>query len=159
MRLHYYVLWVLVLVISAACTQLLFLDTPDRPQEAPLMDEKIQREVQRMRYLLSPERTDQELEEIDPLLPAADVGAHVALAFRASDPEAVINIYIFDSWNQHPEAVTQLQAALPSTEGLHILNATNGPSLFFGYADISGENALAARYQLSGLVAAFAGDE
>lgn len=149
--------WLILLLLAllAACDRLETLVPALTMPEQTEMNETVTKELARIRVLLAPERARTTLEEAEPILPAEAVGARAALGFRTPQPEVVVSVYVFDSWNQHAAAVTLLQAQLPA-DAAKVLHATNGPSLFFGYTRVPGFD---AGFRLSDLVSAFAGDE
>ena len=122
------------------------------------MQEVIDQELARARHLLRPERAKVPLQEVAPLQPPERIGALAGLGFQAEDPDVMVSVYVFESWNQHPAAVEQLEAEVPM-EGTRVLHGTNDRLLFFGYTRIDGPDRIDAKYRLSGLLSAFSGDE
>lgn len=124
------------------------------------MDQDTQRELERARFLLAPEYTGIPLTETGPLAAPADIGARAGIGLQVSDPDAFVNIYVFESQAEHAEAFEKLKALAP-TKGHYVLYSSNGALLFFGYVDTSGANGdpRAAETRLDTLAEAFAGEE
>lgn len=121
--------------------------------------EFIAEHLERCRSLLAPERAKVVLTETAPEHDPASINALAGLGFEATDPAVKISVYIFENANQHPAAVAQLLQMTPQVPGMRVLHGSNGPLLFFGHTQIEGAQGRTAKYRLSGIASAFAGDE
>jgi len=109
---------------------------------------------------MAPEETGIDLEETAPLAAAEDIGARAGIGLKASDPDAYVSIYVFDTQAEHAAAFEKLKPLAP-VDGSYVLYTSNGALLFFGYTDTSGANGdpVAAEERLDTLIQAFAGEE
>jgi hypothetical protein len=124
-----------------------------------MSQEFVETQLKRCRALLRLERAEVELKETAPDRDPASLGALGGTGFEAKDPDVRVSVYVFEDWSKHREATEQLMRNMPKDDGVRILHSTNGPMLFFGYARIDGPKGREAKYRLSGIASAFAGDE
>ena len=124
------------------------------------MQQFIEQEINRAKMLIQPERSKLSLGEAEVILPSAELGALAAIGVQSNDPDVVATIYLFESQASHDAAVEILSAHVPQ-EGTYILSSSNGPLLCFGYSYIDGTHGepIDAKYALSDLMQAFAGEE
>jgi len=149
-------LWLAGAVSVAACNKK--KDEALGPETSSEPLSMVEKELQRAHHLLGPERVRMELKETEPIKPPGDIGALAGFGLSAGDPDVTASVYVFESWGGGKDAVEKLKAQVPD-EGMHVLHAINGRLLFFGYTRIDGPDGTEAKFRLSGLVSAFAGDE
>jgi hypothetical protein len=115
--------------------------------------------LNRARRRLRPERTRVSLQDAQPLVAPADIGAVDGFGLQAKDPDVVGAVYVFGSQREHAAAHEKLKAAVPQGDDLRVEASSNGPLLFFGYAHTGGPDGTDAKYRLLDLVSAFSGEE
>ena len=122
------------------------------------MNEIVEGELRRLGALLAPSRVDGPLEKVPCAVDPATLGALAGVSYRTSSPEILVSVYVFESQRAHPDATAVLQARFGG-EGVRVVSGSNGRLLFFGHTRSDGPDPIKARFRLSGIAGAFAGDE
>jgi hypothetical protein len=89
----------------------------------------------------------------------ASLGALGGTGFEAKDPDVRVSVYVFKDWSSHKAIAERLVSEMPQDEGQRVRHGSNGPMLFFGHTRLDGPKGREAKYRLSQLLSAFAGDE
>jgi hypothetical protein len=121
-------------------------------------EELVEKQLSRLNGLMHPDRTRITLHGGEPERAPDELGALAGVGFHSHDPHIVVSVYVFQSWSQHQSVAKELENEL-SEDGVRVITATNGPMLLVGHTRIDGPGGTDARFALTDIASAFAGDE
>lgn len=124
-----------------------------------MSEELVNRQLARLRALLSEERTGVSLIEAEAQPGAEEAGALHAIGYRTARPEVDVSVYIFPDWSKHRETGARLMSEFSGDKDVYARTAANGPMLFFAHTRLSSGKGREAEHRLDQIMTAFAGDE
>lgn len=124
-----------------------------------MSQELVDRQLERLRGLLSSDRTRVTLSEAEPEFSPEELGALAGVGYLTQNPQVRVSVYVFADWSKHQETSERLRGEYANDEGVYARAITNGPMLFFAHTRIDGSDATYAEICLDGIMSAFAGDE
>jgi len=124
------------------------------------MNANIEKQLQRLKGLLNPERTRIELKPAELEIPPEELGALAGVGYTTPNMDAFINVYIFEDWSKHKDVSKRLKSDYADDDAMYVRTITNGPMLMFARTSIGkNEEEIDAQLRIGNIISAFAGDE